>query len=88
MAERQPTRSRTIPHRWAIAETLAVGTGDQPFGSVTVHDIATMLQQAGLPVEKSAIQLEQPIKTLGIYEVPVRLQANVSARLKVSVVKQ
>ena len=66
---------------------LTVGEGDQAFGSVTTHEIAHALQQDGMAVEKAMLQLEEPIKTLGIYEVPVRLHPSVTATLKVWVVK-
>ena len=65
---------------------LTVGAGEQVFGSVTAHDIAQALAQAGFEVEKRAIRLEDPIKTLGDHAVPVRLHPNVTATLKVSVV--
>jgi len=66
---------------------LTVGTDDEPFGSITTHDLAEALAQEGLQVAKHAIHLEQPIKTLGVYEIPVRLLADVTATLKVWVVK-
>lgn len=65
---------------------LTVGSGEQVFGSVTAHDIAQALAQAGFEVEKRAIRLEDPIKTLGDHAVPVRLHPSVTATLKVSVV--
>ena len=49
--------------------------------------IAQNAAQAGFEVEKRAIRLEDPIKTLGDHAVPVRLHPNVTATLKVSVVK-
>ncbi len=66
---------------------LTVGEDDKAFGSVTAHEIAHALQQDGVAVEKSMLQLDEPIKTLGIYEVPVRLHPSVTATLKVWVVK-
>lgn len=66
---------------------LTVGEGDHPFGSITAHDLAQALAQEGLPVEKHMIHLAQPIKTLGVFEVPIRLHADVTAALKVCVVK-
>lgn len=66
---------------------LQLGEGDKAFGSVTAHEIAETLKQDGLPVEKHQIQLEEPIKALGIYELPVKLHADVTATLKVWVVK-
>lgn len=67
--------------------TLTVGEDAQVFGSVTAHDLAEALQREGVAVEKHWIQLDQPLKTLGAAEVPVRLPPNVIATLKVSVVK-
>lgn len=66
---------------------LTVGEGDQPFGSVSAHDIVEALGREGLTVEKSAIRLEEPVKTLGVFDVPVRLHAEVTATLKLWVVK-
>ena len=66
---------------------LTIGEQGQPFGSVTAHDLAEALAHEGLAVEKSMIQLEQPIKSLGVYDIPVRLDAAVTATLKVWVVK-
>jgi len=66
---------------------LTVGEDEKPFGSVTAHDIAEALGKEGLAVEKSAIRLEEPVKTLGIFEVPVRLHTDVTATLKLWVVK-
>ncbi len=66
---------------------LNLGEGDKAFGSVTTHDIAEALGQEGLPIEKQQIGLAEPIKTLGIYEVPVKLHPEVTATLKLWVVK-
>jgi len=66
---------------------LTVGDDDKPFGSVTTHDVAEALARDGVPVEKHAIELPQPIKTLGIFDIPVRLHPNVTATLKLWVVK-
>lgn len=71
----------------ALTLTLTVGADDKPFGSVTTHDIRDALTRDGLEVEKHAIQLTEPIKTLGVYDIPIRLPADVTATLKVSVVK-
>ena len=66
---------------------LTLGEDDKPFGSVTAHDLVEALAREGLAVEKHAIHLEQPIKALGIYEVPVRVHPQVTATLKVWIVK-
>jgi large subunit ribosomal protein L9 len=55
------------------------------FGSVTSMDIAEALSKAGFEVDRRAIQLDQPIKSVGDFTVPVRLPAATSALLKVTV---
>lgn len=77
---------RKLEHR-SVTLKLTLGERDVPFGSVTVHDIVQALEQEGLPVEKHAVQLAEPIKTLGIYEVPIRVHPEITATLKVWVVK-
>ncbi|PIQ83642.1 MAG: 50S ribosomal protein L9 [Candidatus Omnitrophica bacterium CG11_big_fil_rev_8_21_14_0_20_63_9] len=66
---------------------LTLGEDEKAFGSVTAHDILQALQKEGVSVEKHAIHLAEPIKALGIYDVPVRLHADVTANVKVWVVK-
>ena len=66
---------------------LSVGEGDKAFGAITAQDIVEALAQGGSPIDKHAVGLEEPIKALGIYEVPVRLHPEVTATLKVWIVK-
>lgn len=66
---------------------LSLGADEKPFGSITLNDIREALQTEGFEVEKHAIQLKQPIKGLGVYEIPVRLHPDVTATVKVSVVQ-
>lgn len=65
-----------------------VGENDKLFGSVSTHDIAEALKSAGYPVERREIELEHPIKTLGVHPVIVKLDPEVSATVKVWVVKE
>ena len=71
----------------SLTMKLTLGEEDKPFGSVTAHDLAEALLREGMPVEKHAIHLEQPLKALGAYAVPIRIQSDVTATLKVQVVK-
>lgn len=57
------------------------------FGSVGKADLATFLADQGIEVERRRILLEEPIKTLGEFTVPIRLHAEVTAQLKVSVTR-
>ena len=63
------------------------GADDKPFGAITTHDVAEALAREGMTVEKHAVHLEQPIKGLGIYDIPIRLHPEVTATLKLWVVK-
>jgi len=63
------------------------GTEGRLFGSVTTADLVTAVQeQAGVTLERRRIHLDEPIKTLGTHEVPVRLHPEVEFRLPVEVV--
>ena len=63
-----------------------VGEQDKLFGSVTSRNIADQLKVAGLEIPSKIIQLDEPIKSIGKYEVPVKLSADVTATLKFWVV--
>lgn len=58
------------------------------FGSVTSQDLVDFLEKHGVKVERRRVQLEEPIKTLGETSVPVRLHTEVTAQLRVSVVRE
>lgn len=81
----QQLKQKLESRSWTLK--LNVGERDTAFGSVTAHDVHEALAQAGIAVDRHAIQLEEPIKVLGIYDVPVRLHPEVTATLKVWVVK-
>ena len=63
-----------------------VGEDEKLFGSVTNRDIAEQLKKANVDIDHRTIQLDQAVKALGKYEVPVRLAAGVVATLKFWVV--
>jgi large subunit ribosomal protein L9 len=67
---------------------VKVGEEDRIFGSVTDQEIAGFLQKEGFDIEKNNVELEEPIKQLGVYTVTVVLYKDVSAKLKVWVVKE
>lgn len=66
---------------------VQVGEEDKIFGSVTTMDIAKCLSQEGIEVDKKDIQLEEPIRSLGVFTVPIRVATEVEAKLKIWVVK-
>jgi large subunit ribosomal protein L9 len=65
--------------------TRKAGEEGKLFGSVTALDIVEQLKAAGVDIDRRRIQLEQPIKSLGEFTVPVRVRTDVSATLKVTV---
>jgi large subunit ribosomal protein L9 len=65
-----------------------VGDTEQLYGSVTTADIADALLEKGLEIDRKRIHLDEPLKSLGEFTVPVKLHRDVTAQLKVHVAKQ
>lgn len=61
---------------------------DKIYGSVSVGDISKALEEAGVEIERKMIKLAEPIKSLGEFQVPVKVHADVTAELTVQVVKE
>ncbi len=62
-----------------------VGDGEHLFGSVTSGDIAQALETQGHKVDRRKIALEEPLKTLGEFHVPIKLHRDVTAHVKVTI---
>jgi len=73
-----------------VTVTIAqkAGENDQLFGSVTSKDVADALAQQNFTIDRRKVQLEEPIKQLGEFKVPVRLHKDVTAEITVQVVKE
>ncbi len=72
----------------SIEFTVKAGEGDKLFGSITSADISAQLAERGYSIDKRSIELEEPIKMIGIYSVPIRLHSEVKAEVRVWVVKE
>jgi large subunit ribosomal protein L9 len=72
----------------SLTFSARVGEEGKLFGSVTAGDIVQQLEQQGYHVEKRQIDLHEPIKSLGVYRVPIRLHADVKPEIRVWVIKQ
>ncbi len=72
----------------SITFAARVGEEGKLFGSVTPADIAAQLAAQGFEIEKRQIDLHEPIRSLGVYRVPIRLHADVKPEIKVWVIKQ
>jgi len=64
------------------------GERDQLFGSVTSTDIAQALEKQGFNIDRRKIHLNEPLKSLGEYTVPIRLHRDVTAPVQVAVLKE
>jgi len=65
-----------------------VGDNDAMYGSVTNNDIADLLKQKGFDIDRRKIMLPDAIRTIGETHVPVKLHRDVTAQLKLTVVKE
>jgi large subunit ribosomal protein L9 len=72
----------------SLTFSARVGEEGKLFGSVTPADIVHQLEAQGFQIEKRQIDLHEPLKTLGVFRVPVRLHAEVKPEIKVWVIKQ
>jgi large subunit ribosomal protein L9 len=73
-----------------VSVTIArtVGEEDKLFGSVTNRDIAEAIAKEGHEIDRRAVILNQPIKSLGVYSVEIKLRGDVKAAVKVWVVAE
>jgi len=71
-----------------LTTKVQVGEEDRMHGAVTSSDISAMLAEEGIEIDRRIIDLPEPIKALGVYNVPIKLHADVIAHVKVKVVKE
>src|ERR1041385_1012292 len=85
---RQAEKMAAELEKISITLQVKVGEDEKLFGSVTSQMIADALKEKGVTVDKRIIELEEPIKALGIYTVNLKLFANVIGKVKVWVVRE
>jgi large subunit ribosomal protein L9 len=97
IAEREKKAAQELEEHRALAERIStlsltvaakVGEDDQLYGSVTAGDIAKLLGEEGIEIDRKKILLEAPIKNLGVYAVEVGLHPEVKSTMKLWVVKE
>ena len=101
LEEERKQQSRSLDKERKKAETLAtqlekisitikmkVGEEDKIFGSVTSQMITDALAEKEITLDKRQIELEEPLKALGIYDVPVKLAGGVVGKVKVWIVRE
>ena len=72
----------------SVTAEVQVGEEEKVFGAVTTQHIAELMADKGFEVDRRKIVLEEPIKALGVYEVPIKLHPDVVSTIKVWVVRQ
>ncbi len=72
----------------SVTIPVQVGEEDKIFGTVTTQMIADALKEKGYEIDKRKIEIEEPIKSLGIYGINIKLHSNVSSKIKVWVVRE
>ncbi|HHD10999.1 MAG TPA: 50S ribosomal protein L9 [Deltaproteobacteria bacterium] len=72
----------------SLTFTRRAGEDEKLFGSVTSMDIAAALREKGFHIDKRSIQLDEPIKTLGEFNIGVKLAKDIVATVKVQVAKE
>ena len=72
----------------SVTIPVKIGGDGQMYGSVSVSDIAKALEEQGKALDKNSLEMEKPIKELGVFEVKVRLHPEVEAAIKVWVVEE
>jgi len=90
-AEKQREEAQTLAQaieQLSLSFARKAGEEDKIFGSVTSLDIEEKIKESGIQIDRKKIHLEEPIKALGIFTVPVKLHTEVTANLKVCVVKE
>lgn len=72
----------------SLTAEVQTGEDDKVFGSVTAANIATLLEEQGFQVDRRKIVLDDPLKALGVYTIEVKLAKDVTAAIKLWVVKK
>jgi large subunit ribosomal protein L9 len=70
-----------------ITIEMQVGEEEKLFGSVTTQDIHKSLSEKGIEVDRHIIDLDEPIKALGVYDVPIKVTEELQPSIKLYVIK-
>ena len=70
-----------------ITIEVQVGEEERIFGSVTSQDIQKSLEEKGITIDRSCILMEEPIKSLCVYNIPVKITVDLESEIKVYVIK-
>ena len=87
-AKREAEKVKTFLEEHEFFATLKIGREGKAFGAVTAKDIAILLRQAGLEIDRRRLRLEGPIKRLGVFEIPLAIHGEVATLIKLYVDRQ
>jgi large subunit ribosomal protein L9 len=89
-AQEQEAAQAALARLEGVALTIAqrVGEGERLYGSVTAAMIAEALEAQGFDIDRKQLELPEPIKKLGTYEVTVRVAPELKAKIQVEVVPE
>ncbi|MBM3278779.1 MAG: 50S ribosomal protein L9 [Candidatus Handelsmanbacteria bacterium] len=90
-AEREKKAAESLAReleKTSLTVQVRVGEEDKLFGSVTSQNVADLLKEQGREIDRRKIELEEPIRALGVYTIEIRLHPEVRASIKLWVVKE
>ena len=86
MREAEKLKARL--EKLSLTSEVLVGEEDKIFGSVTAQNVVDLLGAEGISIDKRNVQLEEPIKSLGVYTVPIKVEKDVIANVKLWVIRK
>jgi large subunit ribosomal protein L9 len=72
----------------SLTAEVQTGEEDKVFGSITAANIATLIEKQGIEIDKRKIHLDEPLKALGVYTIEIKLASDVTAGVKLWIVKK
>jgi large subunit ribosomal protein L9 len=78
----------TVLEATSVTFTARAGEEGKLFGSITAADIVAKMAEQGITIDRKQIVLDEPLKALGVFAVPVKLHAEVRPEIKVWVIKE
>jgi len=85
---REAEKIKLDMEKLSLTSEVLVGEEDKIFGSVTAQNIIDLLTAEGFKVDKKSVQLDEPIKSLGVYTVPVKVEKDIIANIKLWVIRK
>jgi large subunit ribosomal protein L9 len=85
---REAEQTKLRLEKLSLTSEVLVGEEDKIFGSVTSQNIVDLLAEEGVKTDKRNVMLEEPIKSLGVYTVPVKIEKDVIANIKLWVIRK